>query len=75
MARPNLDYEPVTINVKLSLHPDYDSDLLAWFESLPARGRATAVITALRSGSVTAASNALAAEDDALAADLDDLFF
>lgn len=75
MARPNLDYEPQVINIKLCLHPEYDSDLLAWFESLPARGRATAVIMALRSGGVAVANNALAAEDALLAADLDDLFF
>ena len=50
MARPALDYEPIIINIKLSLHPEHDVGLLAWFDSLPRRGRATAVITRLRLG-------------------------
>lgn len=50
MARPHLDYEPVYINVKLGLHPEFDADLIAWFESIPGRNRAAAVIARLRQG-------------------------
>jgi hypothetical protein len=68
MARPSLDYDPVIINIKLCLHPEFDSDLVAWFESLPQRGRATAVITRLRSGTVMeTAVNGQVGEDEAIA--------
>lgn len=50
MARPHLDYEPVYVNVKLGLHPEFDADLIAWFESIPGRSRAAAVIARLRQG-------------------------
>lgn len=66
MARPNLDYDPVIINVKLCLHPDHDDDLVAWFDSLPERGRATAVITRLRTGAVAAVETATISEAAAI---------
>jgi hypothetical protein len=50
MARPQLDYEPVYINIKLGLHPEHDADLIAWFEGIPGRSRAAAVIARLRQG-------------------------
>jgi len=50
MSRPHLDYEPVYINIKLGLHPELDADLIAWFESIPGRNRAAAVIARLRQG-------------------------
>ncbi|MEI2773378.1 MAG: hypothetical protein V9G98_22495 [Candidatus Competibacter sp.] len=50
MARPHLDHEPVYINIKLGLHPEFDTDLIAWFESIPGRSRAAAVIARLRQG-------------------------
>ncbi|MCB8942524.1 MAG: hypothetical protein H6658_01990 [Ardenticatenaceae bacterium] len=64
MARPELDYEPVTINIKLRLHPEHDADLLAWFNNLPERGRATAVITRLRTGKAPMAESAIGMSDD-----------
>ncbi len=51
MARPHVDHEPVYINIKLGLHPEFDADLITWFESIPGRSRAAAVIARLRSGS------------------------
>lgn len=50
MARPHLDHEPVYINIKLGLHPEFDADLIAWFEGIPGRSRAAAVIARLRQG-------------------------
>lgn len=67
MARPNLDYDPVIVNIKLCLHPEFDSDLVAWFASLPERGRATAVIARLRTGTVMeTAVNGQASQEDAI---------
>jgi hypothetical protein len=75
MARPNLDYDPIIINVKLCLHPDHDDDLVTWFGSLPDRGRATAVILALRSGGAAVMCREATAEDEALAVALEEMFF
>ena len=44
--------ETVIVRVKLRLHPGEDDDLIAFFASLPKRGRARAVIGALRSGDI-----------------------
>jgi len=44
--------ETVVVRVKLRLHPGEDDDLNAFFASLPKRGRARAVIGALRSGDI-----------------------
>jgi len=44
--------ETVVVRVKLRLHPGEDDDLIAFFASLPERGRARAVIGALRSGDI-----------------------
>ncbi|MBX3058275.1 MAG: hypothetical protein KF770_17570 [Anaerolineae bacterium] len=75
MARPHLDYEPVMINVKLTLHPEHDADLIAWFGQVPGRSRAMAVIAALRTGGVDAPHAAADFDGDALAADLLALVF
>jgi hypothetical protein len=37
---------------KLRLHPGEDDDLIDFFASLPERGRARAVMTALRTGNI-----------------------
>lgn len=65
MARPALNYEPVTINVKLTLHPEMDADLITWFDQVPRRSRAGAVITALRTGGLVADVRATTAVDEA----------
>ena len=44
--------ETTIVRVKLRLHPGEDDDLIAFFASLPERGRARAVIRALRTGNV-----------------------
>ena len=44
--------ETIVVRVKLRLHPGEDDDLIAFFASLPERGRARAVVRALRTGSV-----------------------
>ena len=44
--------ETVVVRVKLRLHPGEDDDLIDFFASLPKRGRARAVIGALRSGDI-----------------------
>ena len=44
--------ETIVVRVKLRLHPGEDDDLIAFFASLPKRGRARAVIGALRSGDI-----------------------
>jgi hypothetical protein len=44
--------ETVVVRVKLRLHPGEDDDLIAFFASLPERGRARAVISALRTGNI-----------------------
>jgi hypothetical protein len=50
MARPMLEAPAVRINVILSLRPGEDDDLIRWFQSIPARERAQAVIARLRTG-------------------------
>ena len=44
--------ETVVVRVKLRLHPGEDDDLIDFFASLPERGRARAVISALRTGDI-----------------------
>jgi hypothetical protein len=69
MARPPSDREIRYINIKLGLDVEYHADLLEWFDGLPERGRATAVITRLRTGTVMeTAVNGQVGEDEAIAA-------
>ena len=44
--------ETVVVRVKLRLHLGEDDDLIDFFASLPERGRAKAVIGALRTGNI-----------------------
>jgi hypothetical protein len=50
MARPRLENPAVRIDITLSLRPGEDNDLIAWFEAIPPRLRAQAVIARLRTG-------------------------
>lgn len=50
MARPIKTTKTVYVDITLSLTTGEDDDLITWFASLPARGRATAVIARLRTG-------------------------
>jgi hypothetical protein len=52
MARPRKTANTVRVDITLSLTAGEDDDLIAWFAALPSRGRATAVITRLRTGTV-----------------------
>jgi hypothetical protein len=59
--------ETVVIMVKLRLHPGEDDDLIAFFASLPDRGRAKAVIAALRTGNIGQVLAEEGLDDDQLA--------
>lgn len=52
MSRPKLD-KPVTIQVKLTLRPGSDDDLISYFAALPVMLRAASVKQALRSGGMS----------------------
>jgi hypothetical protein len=56
-GRPPLAEEPVYVQIKLSLRPGRDDDLIDFFASLPHGTRATAVMTAMRSGNLSAAAD------------------
>ena len=62
MSRPQL-VDPCLIRLTLVLRPGEDDDLIDWFASMPQRGRARAVICALRQGGVNLADES-AEEDD-----------
>lgn len=53
MARPRAETRAIIVQVKLSLHPGEDDDLLSFFEQVPARLRVAAVKQALRSGGMS----------------------
>jgi len=56
--------------VKLRLHPGEDDDLIDFFASLPDRGRARAVITALRTGNISQILIDEGIDDDQMAEDM-----
>lgn len=56
MARPKQSRPITHYNTKLSLCAGEDDDLITWFESIPPRERAKAIVTALRQGGLTAVS-------------------
>ncbi len=63
-GRPPLPESPVYVQIKLSLRPGRDDDLLAFFAAVPAGSRAVAVMAAMRSGNLEAAG-----EPDGIAED------
>jgi hypothetical protein len=63
------------IRITLSLRPGEDDDLLAFFETIPAGGRARAVMTALRQGGVGETAVGGKFDEAELLAALDDLLF
>lgn len=75
MARPSLDTPSRLYRVTLCLRPGEDDDLIAFLERLPPRGRATAVIGAMRAGGVTAVCDDLDADEAGLLAALDEMMF
>ena len=72
MGRPPRNVEPVIHQVKLVLIPGEDDDLIAFMETIPARGKASAVKAAMRSGMVGGETDA-DDDDAALYAALGDL--
>ncbi len=75
MGRPVLKVRPRYFQLKLALRPGEDDDLIAWLDALPARGRARAVVTALRAGGVVVGGNADADVDEDAALDALDALF
>jgi hypothetical protein len=70
MGRPRRKKTPVVHQVKLLLYPGEDDDLIAFFASIPARCKASAVKAAMRSGSLNVVSD-VSIEDDEMEAALD----
>lgn len=70
MARPALTHPPTLIRLTLCLYSGEDDDLLAWFDTLPERGRAQQVIQALRQGGVGRVDKVEEDEDETNAAAL-----
>ena len=64
--------ETVVVRVKLRLHPGEDDDLIDFFASLPERGRARAVIGALRTGNISQVLTDEGIDDDQMADDIED---
>ena len=56
-GRPPLEEETVYVQIKLSLRPGRDTDLIEFFNALPHGSRATAVMAAMRSGNLSAAAD------------------
>ena len=63
--------ETIVVRVKLRLHPGEDDDLVEFFASLPERGRARAVVRALRTGSVNQVLREEGIDDDQMADDFE----
>jgi hypothetical protein len=66
MPRPKLD-RPITVQVKLTLRPGLDDDLIAFFQTCPDRLRVASVKQALRSGGLHITGEAEISDDDVLA--------
>ncbi len=62
--------ETVTVWLKLRLHPGEDDDLIDFFASLPKRGRAKAVLAALRTGNIAQVLYDEGLDDDQMAEDM-----
>ena len=59
--------ETIVVRVKLRLHPGEDDGLIDFFASLPERGRARAVVRALRTGNVNHVLREEGVDDDQMA--------
>ena len=62
--------ETILVQISLSLHPGEDDDLIDFFASLPERGRARAVLVALRTGNIQQALVDVGIDDDQMAEDM-----
>jgi hypothetical protein len=56
-GRPPYAEETIQVQIKLSLRPGRDDDLIEFFSALPHGSRATAVMAAMRSGNLSAAAD------------------
>jgi hypothetical protein len=74
-GRPPLERQPVIINVKIMLYPGHDDDLIAVMAQVPARQRATAVKSMMRSGKLIVSQTANGPDDSELDDALDNLTF
>ena len=62
--------ETIIVQISLSLHPGEDHDLIDFFASLPIRGRAKAVVAALRTGNIQQVLVDEGVDDDQMAEDM-----
>ena len=62
--------ETTIVQISLSLHPGEDDDLIDFFASLPKRGRAKAVVAALRTGNIQQVLVDEGIDDDQMAEDM-----
>ena len=72
-GRPPLEEETVYVQIKLSLRPGRDDDLIEFFASLPHGSRATAVMAAMRSGNLNAVTDPNYVSDEEMTDALDAL--
>ncbi len=70
-GRPPNEVPSVRILIRLTLRPGRDDDLIAFFEALPPGHRATAVMTAMRSGNLAAGQDT----DDVSDEEMTDILF
>lgn len=75
MARPSLASPARIYRVTLCLHDGEDDDLIEFLDRVPSRGRARAIVAAMRAGGVTAVANDMDSDDDELFAALDGMMF
>lgn len=66
MARPRFDGVIHTVRLSLRLREGEDDDLISFFEQLGERGRARAVVQALRNGGMVFTGDDADDEDDGL---------
>ena len=75
MARPKLTVKVHRFDINFRLREGEDDDLIAFFESIPKKGRVRAVKMALRSGKLETMIPSELPEDDELADALDEMMF
>jgi hypothetical protein len=63
-GRPKNQTRTVRIAIAGWLHPEYDADILAWWQSVPKGERMAALKTALRSGGMGQDTPALSETDE-----------
>ena len=64
MSRQRLEQRPIIVQVKMSLRPSEDDDLIEFFDQVPGRLRVAAVKQALRSGGMSLKLDGLPSDDE-----------